>query len=204
MSQLKFIARSLIDMDTQVLSTEAIAHGVASGKFTASEVLTAYLQRIEATDAQVNAFTTPCFERAVQEANAIDQRRALGESLPPLAGVPYAVKNLYDIEGLVTLAGSTVNQANAPAQADAFLVKQMQASGAVLVGALNMDEFAYGFTTENTHYGPTHNPHDLSCIAGGSSGGSGALWRLAKFRYLWVQTPMAPFAFPLPCVACGV
>jgi AtzE family amidohydrolase len=174
MSPLKFIVLSLIDMDTQVLSTEAIAHGVASGQFTASEVLTAYLQRIEATDAQVNAFTTPCFERAVQEANAIDQRRARGESLPPLAGVPYAVKNLYDIEGLVTLAGSTVNQANAPAQADAFLVQQMQASGAVLVGALNMDEFAYGFTTENTHYGPSHNPHDLSCIAGGSSGGSGA------------------------------
>ena len=141
MSQLKFIARSLIDMDTQVLSTEAIAHGVASGQFTASEVLAAYLQRIEATDAQVNAFTTPCFERAVQEANAIDQRRARGERLPPLAGVPYAVKNLYDIEGLVTLAGSTVNQANAPAQADAFLVQQLQASGAVLVGALNMDEF---------------------------------------------------------------
>ena len=161
-------------MDTQQLSTEAVAQGIANGQFTASEVLVAYMQRIETTDAKVNAFTTPCFERAVQEAKAIDQRRTRGDTLPPLAGVPYAVKNLYDIQGTVTLAGSTVNQTNPPAQADAFLVQQMQAAGAVLVGALNMDEFAYGFTTENTHYGPSHNPHDLSRIAGGSSGGSGA------------------------------
>ena len=161
-------------MDTQQLSTEAVAQGIANGQFTASEVLVAYMQRIETTDAKVNAFTTPCFERAVQEAKAIDQRRTRGDTLPPLAGVPYAVKNLYDIQGTVTLAGSTGNQTNPPAQADAFLVQQMQAAGAVLVGALNMDEFAYGFTTENTHYGPSHNPHDLSRIAGGSSGGSGA------------------------------
>jgi AtzE family amidohydrolase len=161
-------------MDTQQLSIEAVAQGIAKGQFTASEMLAAYIQRIEGTDAQVNAFTTPCFERAAQEAKAIDQRRARGETLPPLAGVPYAVKNLYDIQGTVTLAGSTVNQTNPPAEADAFLVQQMQAAGAVLVGALNMDEFAYGFTTENTHYGPSHNPHDLSRIAGGSSGGSGA------------------------------
>jgi AtzE family amidohydrolase len=174
MSRLKFFAPSRIDMDTQQLSTAAIVQGIADGQFTASEVLATYIQRIEATDVQVNAFTTPCFERAVQEAKVIDQRRARGEALPPLAGVPYAVKNLYDIQDMVTLAGSTVNQANPPAQADAYLVQRMQAAGAVLVGALNMDEFAYGFTTENTHYGPSHNPHDLSCIAGGSSGGSGA------------------------------
>ena len=88
--------------------------------------------------------------------------------------MPYAVKNLFDIEGLVTLAGSVVNRNHPPATADAFLVSQMKAAGAVLVGALNMDEYAYGFTTENTHYGACHNPHDLSRIAGGSSGGSGA------------------------------
>jgi AtzE family amidohydrolase len=170
----KFIALSRIDMDTQQLSTHAVAQGIASGHFTASEVLAAYMRRIEITDAQVNAFTTPCFERAVQEAKVIDQRRARGDTLPSLAGVPYAVKNLYDIQGVVTLAGSRVNQTNPPAQVDAFLVQQMQAAGAVLVGALNMDEFAYGFTTENTYYGASHNPHDLTRIAGGSSGGSGA------------------------------
>ena len=88
--------------------------------------------------------------------------------------MPFAVKNLFDIEGEVTVAGSIVNRSHAPAEADAVLVQQMQSAGAVLVGALNMDEYAYGFTTENTHYGPCHNPHDLARITGGSSGGSGA------------------------------
>jgi AtzE family amidohydrolase len=87
---------------------------------------------------------------------------------------PHAVKNLFDIEGEVTLAGSKINRTHPPARADAFLVKQLQAAGAVLVGSLNMDEYAYGFTTENSHAGPCHNPHDLGRIAGGSSGGSGA------------------------------
>lgn len=174
MSRLKFFALSRTNMDTQQLSTEAIAKGIVAGQFTANEVLATYIQRIELTDDKINAFTDRCFERAQLEAKAVDQRRARGEDLPPLAGVPYAVKNLFDIQNIVTLAGSTVNQVNAPAAADAFLVKQMQGAGAILVGALNMDEFAYGFTTENTHYGPAHNPHNLDCIAGGSSGGSGA------------------------------
>jgi len=169
----KYFVQSLTDMDTQH-TTEQIAHGIVAGDFSASEVVIAAIARIEATNAQVNAFTSLCFERALQEANAIDQRRSRGEVLPPLAGVPYAVKNLFDIEGVVTLAGSTINQSNPPSTSDAFLVKQMHDAGAVLLGGLNMDEYAYGFTTENTHYGPSHNPHDLNRIAGGSSGGSGA------------------------------
>lgn len=161
-------------MDTQEHTTEQLAQGIAAGEFSAREVVAAAIARIETTNAQVNAFTTPGFERAMQEANAVDQRRGRGEALPPLAGVPYAVKNLFDIEGVVTLAGSKINQSNPPAPTDAFLVQQMHAAGAVLLGGLNMDEYAYGFTTENTHYGPSRNPHDLTRIAGGSSGGSGA------------------------------
>ena len=140
----------------------------------ASQALEACIARIEATDGQVNAFTGKSYARARAEAADIDARRARGEALGPLAGVPYAVKNLFDIEGEVTLAGSKVNRGHTPASADAFLVQRMRAAGAVLVGSLNMDEYAYGFTTENTHYGPCHNPHDLTRIAGGSSGGSGA------------------------------
>jgi amidase/aspartyl-tRNA(Asn)/glutamyl-tRNA(Gln) amidotransferase subunit A len=140
----------------------------------AAEALEACIARIEATDGQVNAFTGKSYARARAEAAAIDARRASGEALGPLAGVPYAVKNLFDVEGEVTLAGSKVNRNHSPASADAFLVQRMKAAGAVLVGSLNMDEYAYGFTTENTHYGPCHNPHDLTRIAGGSSGGSGA------------------------------
>jgi amidase/aspartyl-tRNA(Asn)/glutamyl-tRNA(Gln) amidotransferase subunit A len=151
-----------------------LAQAIRSGELSAVQALQDCVARIETTDAAVNAFTGRTFERARREATAIDARRAKGEVLPPLAGVPYAVKNLFDVAGEVTLAGSRVNRSHAPAQQDAVLVHAMQAAGAVLVGALNMDEYAYGFTTENTHYGPCHNPHDLTRIAGGSSGGSGA------------------------------
>ncbi len=152
----------------------SIIRAVAAGQASASEVLNSCIARIDASDAQVNAFTDKTFARARAEAAAIDARRARGEVLPPLAGLPYAVKNLFDIEGLTTLAGSKINRGLAAAQCDAVLVQRLREAGAVLVGALNMDEYAYGFTTENSHYGPTHNPHDLTRTAGGSSGGSGA------------------------------
>jgi AtzE family amidohydrolase len=152
-----------------------MAQAVRSGAVSACELLAASLARIAATDGQVNAFTLQTRARAEAEADAVDAQRARApQALGPLAGVPFAVKNLLDIEGEVTVAGSTVNRSHAPAEADAVLVQQMQSAGAVLVGALNMDEYAYGFTTENTYYGPCHNPHDLARISGGSSGGSGA------------------------------
>ncbi|MDO9361177.1 MAG: AtzE family amidohydrolase [Polaromonas sp.] len=152
----------------------AMAAAVAAGDVSARELLDASVARIAATDARVNAFTAQTLARAQAEADAVDAKRARGEALGPLAGVPYAVKNLFDIEGLTTVAGSKVNRGLPAAGADAFLVSRMKAAGAVLAGALNMDEYAYGFTTENTHDGACHNPHDLSRIAGGSSGGSGA------------------------------
>ncbi|WP_439586081.1 AtzE family amidohydrolase [Hydrogenophaga sp.] len=151
-----------------------IAQAVASGQRSAVDVVDACIARIEATDGRINAFTGTRFEAARAQAARVDAQRARGEPLGPLAGVPFAVKNLFDIEGEVTLAGSKVNRTNPPATADAVLVQRLQAAGAVLVGSLNMDEYAYGFTTENTHYGPCHNPHGLGHVAGGSSGGSGA------------------------------
>jgi amidase/aspartyl-tRNA(Asn)/glutamyl-tRNA(Gln) amidotransferase subunit A len=128
------------------------------------------LARIEATDGHVNAFTAVLAERALARAAQVDAGRVTG----PLAGVPFAVKNLFDIQGLPTLAGSKIEREAEPARRDACLVRRLEAAGAVLVGALNMDEYAYGFTTENTHYGPTRNPHDLTRVSGGSSGGSAA------------------------------
>ena len=161
-------------MNLMASGTAELVRGIAAGEFSAQEVLQSCLERIDATDARVKAFTGHSFSRAQREATAIDTMRARGQKLPPLAGLPYAVKSLYDIEGEVTLAGSKINCSNAPAKEDAVLIARLKAAGAVLVGSLNMDEYAYGFTTENTHYGPCHNPHDLSCITGGSSGGSGA------------------------------
>jgi amidase/aspartyl-tRNA(Asn)/glutamyl-tRNA(Gln) amidotransferase subunit A len=140
---------------------------------TATANVQAALARIEATDGRVNAFTAVLAERALDRAAAVDARGPL-EAQGPLAGVPFAVKNLFDLQGLTTLAGSKIEADKPPAARDAFLVRQLEAAGAVCVGALNMDEYAYGFTTENTHYGPTRNPHDLTRISGGSSGGSAA------------------------------
>lgn len=150
------------------------AAAIARGDITATTAAEAALARIAALDPAINAFTAITRERALAEAAAVDARRKRGETLPPLAGVPYCVKNLFDVKGMVTLAGSKINRDHAPASSDAFLVERMNAAGAVLVGAVNMDEYAYGFTTENTHYGPTRNPHDTTRVAGGSSGGSAA------------------------------
>ncbi|MCD2513005.1 AtzE family amidohydrolase [Comamonas endophytica] len=155
-------------------SAEALAAQVRSGERSATSIACETLERIAAQDPQLNCFTAVTAERALAEAAAVDAAFARGESLPPLAGVPYAVKNLYDVAGLATLAGGQVNAADPPATQDALLVRRLRQAGGVLVGALNMDEHAYGFTTENSHYGSTRNPHDRTRVAGGSSGGSAA------------------------------
>lgn len=151
-----------------------IAAAVRSGAASAREVAAAALERIEAANPQLNAFTRVTAERGLEEAARIDARRARSEALGPLAGVPFAVKNLFDIAGMTTVAGAKISAEKPPARADATAVLRLGAAGAVLLGALNMDEYAYGFTTENAHYGPSRNPHDLARSPGGSSGGSAA------------------------------
>jgi AtzE family amidohydrolase len=152
----------------------AASAAIRSGEASAVEIIEAVLAHIAVRNPALNAFTAVTAERALAEARAIDRRRAAGDTLGPLAGAPFAVKNLFDVEGLVTLAGSKIDAERPAAAADAFIAKKLSDAGAILVGALNMDEYAYGFTTENTHYGAAHNPHDLAHSAGGSSGGSGA------------------------------
>ncbi len=165
---------------TELLLHDAatMADGVRAGAVSASALVQASLARIAATEPRVNAFTAVVQERALRRAAQVDAALAGAGAARarelPLLGVPFAVKNLFDIAGLATLAGSKIEQGAEPARADARLVRRLESAGAVLVGALNMDEYAYGFTTENSHYGPTRNPHDLSRTAGGSSGGSGA------------------------------
>lgn len=151
-----------------------IATAVQQGEISAVDVVKASLERIKARDSQLNCFTTVTEETALQDAAQIDTEIAHGNYPGLLAGVPFAVKNLYDIAGLTTLAGSKINAENKAATQDATAIRKLKNAGAILVGALNMDEYAYGFVTENSHYGATHNPHDLNRIAGGSSGGSAA------------------------------
>jgi AtzE family amidohydrolase len=155
-------------------SALAIAAAVRGGRRRAREAVEAALARMAAGDRAVNCFTDVVAERARAAAAEVDATVAAGRDPGTLAGVPFAVKNLFDVAGIRTLAGSRIYRDRPPATRDAAAVRAMGRAGAVLVGALNMDEFAYGFTTENSHYGPTRNPHDLSRVAGGSSGGSGA------------------------------
>ncbi|MDE1567000.1 AtzE family amidohydrolase [Aquabacter sediminis] len=151
-----------------------IAAAVKSGQVSARAVLEASLQRIAALEPQVNAFTDVTMERARAKADAVDAARAAGRELGRLAGVPFAVKNLFDIAGLPTRAGSLINRTHAPATQDSTLVERLEAADAILVGGLNMGEYAYDFTGENAHDGPSRNPHSLGHMSGGSSGGSGA------------------------------
>ena len=145
-----------------------------AGRLTALDVVEATLVRIRARDPLLNSFTTVTEQRARDRARALDEAHASGKPLGPLAGAPFAVKNLFDISGVPTIAGSKINREKEPARRDAALIERLEHAGAVLVGALNMGEYAYDFTDENVHDGPAHNPHDPKRMTGGSSSGSAA------------------------------
>jgi len=161
------------EMDTSWTSGADIAQAVTAGKVSAVQVTEDALARIMARDPVLNSFTDVLAERARKRAQAIDAARAAKQPLGPLAGVPFAVKNLFDVEGLPTRAGSKINRALAPSPHDQPLIERLEAAGAVLIGALNMGEYAYDFTGENVHDGNAHNPHDTARMTGGSSSGSG-------------------------------
>jgi len=150
-----------------------IAVEVQSGRLSAAEAVEISLGRIAALDSKLNGFTDVMADRARATASRLDAARAAGTMLGPLAGVPFAVKSLYDVAGHVTVAGSAINRDHAPRQADQPLIQRLEAAGAILIGALNMSEYAYDFVGENVHYGHARNPHDPSRGAGGSSSGSG-------------------------------
>jgi 1-carboxybiuret hydrolase len=155
------------------LSASEIAQGVTARKISALAVTEAALVRIAKHNPVLNAFTDVTADRARAKARAVDAAVAAGKNAGPLAGVPFAVKNLFDVQGLSTRAGSKINRDLEPAERDATLIERMEAAGAVLVGALNMGEYAYDFTGENVHDGPSRNPYDVTRMTGGSSGGSG-------------------------------
>lgn len=151
-----------------------IAEVVKQKEVSAKSIVAASLARIADRNYKYNCFTNVIAETALAEAEKIDRSITEGKDPGILAGVPFAVKNLFDVVGITTLAGAKINAENPPATRDATAVARLKKAGAILVGALNMDEYAYGFVTENSHYGQTRNPHNLDCIAGGSSGGSAA------------------------------
>ncbi|MCT6590420.1 AtzE family amidohydrolase [Pantoea dispersa] len=161
-------------MTLAALSISQLQQALAQGDLSARDIAQQTLAAIEQHNPAINAWTAVTAQRMLREADRLDQQRQRGEPLPALAGIPYAVKNLFDVAGHSTLAGASLFSERPVAQQDAWAVSKLQQSGALLSGMLNMDAYAYGFTTENTHYGATRNPRDLSRVAGGSSGGSAA------------------------------
>ncbi|SFJ87847.1 Asp-tRNA(Asn)/Glu-tRNA(Gln) amidotransferase subunit GatA [Streptomyces pini] len=167
---------------TRLTAAETAAR-IASGRASAVEVAEAHLARIEAVDEKVHAFLHVDREGALARARTVDAKRSRGERLGPLAGVPLALKDIFTTEGMPTTVGSKILESWIPPY-DATLTKRLKDADVVILGKTNMDEFAMGSSTENSAYGPTGNPWDLTRIPGGSGGGSSAA--LASY-----QAPLA-------------
>ncbi|OUZ11334.1 aspartyl/glutamyl-tRNA amidotransferase subunit A [Aeromicrobium sp. PE09-221] len=159
--------------DVTTASAASIAEAFADGDTTSVEVTQAHLERIASVDERLNAFLHVDAEGALATAAEVDARRAAGEELPALAGVPIAVKDLINTAGQPTTAGSKMLEGWIPPY-DATVVTRLRAAGLPILGKTNLDEFAMGSSNEHSAYGPARNPWDTSRIPGGSSGGSAA------------------------------
>jgi len=154
-------------------SISAIRNSIANGETTATAVAESTLARIAETDPRIHAFLSVDRDYALAQAARIDQSAVRRETLPPLAGVPIAIKDVLTLEGMPATAGSKILEGYRPPYT-ATAVRKLAEAGAVFPGKLNCDEFAMGSSNENSAYGPVHNPHALDRVPGGSSGGSAA------------------------------
>ena len=159
-------------MELHELTIEQARELLDKREVSAKELTQAFLDRIQATEPQVHAYLTVTPESALKEAEAADQKLAAGQS-GPLLGIPCGIKDVFITKDLTTTAGSRILENFVPPY-DAFAVARLKEAGAVILGKQNMDEFAMGSSTENSAFGPSHNPWDLKAIPGGSSGGSAA------------------------------
>ena len=161
-------------MNIDPLTVESARTAVLEKQTTATALVDVFYQKIDAEDAAIGAYLTLCRERAYQQAAYVDALADRGDALPPLAGVPIAIKDVFTTRGVRTTAGSKVLE-NFIAPYDATAVERLEGAGAIILGKTNCDEFAMGSSNENSGFHPVRNPHDRSRVPGGSSGGSAAV-----------------------------
>jgi aspartyl-tRNA(Asn)/glutamyl-tRNA(Gln) amidotransferase subunit A len=163
----------MADSEVTRMTAAGLAAAIAAGETSAVDVTRAHLDRIDAVDQRVRAFLHVAPEAALAAARAVDDRRGAGEPLGPLAGVPLALKDLFTTTDMPTTCGSRILDGWRPPY-DSTITRRLRSAGVVILGKANMDEFAMGSSTENSAFGPSRNPWDLSRVPGGSSGGSSA------------------------------
>ena len=161
-------------MNIDRLTVDSARTAVLEKQTTATALVDAFYQKIDAEDAAIGAYLTLCKERAYRQAARVDALADKGDALPPLAGVPIAVKDVFATKDVRTTAGSKI-LANFISPYDATVVTRLEEAGAVILGKTNCDEFAMGSSNENSGFYPVHNPRDHSRVPGGSSGGSAAV-----------------------------
>jgi aspartyl-tRNA(Asn)/glutamyl-tRNA(Gln) amidotransferase subunit A len=189
-------------MDELITMTAAeLSAAMGAGKVSAAEVAAAHLDRIAAVDRQVRAFLHVAGDEALAQARAVDAKRAAGEPLGPLAGIPVAVKDLFTTVDMPTTCGSRILEGWRPPY-ESTITRRLRDAGAVLIGKTNMDEFAMGSSTENSGYGFSRNPWDLARVPGGSSGGSAAA--VASYQAPLALGTDTGGSIRQPAAVCGI
>ncbi|MBA3530680.1 MAG: Asp-tRNA(Asn)/Glu-tRNA(Gln) amidotransferase subunit GatA [Ardenticatenales bacterium] len=188
-------------MDLTTLTITDAAEMIGRRALSPLELTRAFLARISALDPQINSFITVTAEQALADAQEAEQAIQRGEYRGPLHGIPIALKDLFETKGVLTTAGSKHLATNVPVE-DGVVVQKLKEAGAILLGKLNMHEWAMSVTNDNPHYGPCRNPWDLERIPGGSSGGSGAA--VAATLCLGALGSDTGGSIRIPAALCGV